>query len=86
MFFRIEPGDLVVHSYDLQHGVHVWKGARYSLIFWVKDSLQAVRDRSTPWYLSRLSNGAIMAFTEITEFAQTRQYTSSAEEYTQIDF
>ncbi|CAE8616012.1 unnamed protein product [Polarella glacialis] len=49
-FFRIEPGDLVVHSFDLQHGVHVWKGVRYSLIFWIKDSLQAVREHTTPWY------------------------------------
>uniref|UniRef100_A0A7S0FUH1 Fe2OG dioxygenase domain-containing protein n=1 Tax=Pyrodinium bahamense TaxID=73915 RepID=A0A7S0FUH1_9DINO len=49
-FFRIEPGDLVVHSFDLQHGVHVWKGIRYSLIFWVKDSSQAVREHTTPWY------------------------------------
>mmetsp|Transcript_86190 Transcript_86190/g.150358 ORF Transcript_86190/g.150358 Transcript_86190/m.150358 type:complete len:641 (+) Transcript_86190:21-1943(+) len=50
MFLRIDPGDLVVHSFDLQHGVHIWKGARYSLIIWVKDSLQAVRERTTPWY------------------------------------
>jgi len=50
MFFRIEPGDLVVHSFDLQHGVHVWRGIRYSLIFWIKDTHQAVRDHTTPWY------------------------------------
>lgn len=50
MFFRIEPGDLVVHSFDLQHGVHVWKGIRYSLIFWIKDSAKAVREHTTPWY------------------------------------
>ncbi|CAE7397460.1 ybeQ, partial [Symbiodinium pilosum] len=50
MYFRIEPGDMLVHSFDLQHGVHVWKGARYSLVFWIKDSLQAVCDGTTPWY------------------------------------
>ncbi|CAJ1380058.1 unnamed protein product [Effrenium voratum] len=49
-YFRLEPGDLLVHSFDLQHGVHVWEGARYSIVFWIKDSAQAVRDRSTPWY------------------------------------
>eukprot|EP00435_Cladocopium_sp_Y103_P017937 s3003_g4.t1 len=49
-YFRIEPGDLLVHSFDLQHGVHVWKGIRYSLVFWIKDSLQAVREGTTPWY------------------------------------
>lgn len=50
VFFRMEPGDLVVHSFDLQHGVHVWKGVRYSLVLWVKDSPESVRDRTTPWY------------------------------------
>lgn len=49
-FLRIEPGDLVVHSFDLQHGVHTWKGCRYSLIFWVKDSRKSVVERTTPWY------------------------------------
>jgi len=50
MFFRTEPGDLLVHSFDLQHGVHVWRGVRYSLVFWVKSSSAAVRDHTTPWY------------------------------------
>jgi len=51
LFPRIEPGDMLVHSYDLQHGVHVWGGSeRYSLIFWLKDSMQSVLDDSTPWY------------------------------------
>merc|ERR1712217_967957 len=38
------------HSFDLQHGVHVWRGVRYSLIFWIKDSVEAVLNRTTPWY------------------------------------
>lgn len=49
-FLYLEPGDLVAHSFDLQHGVHVWKGERYSLIFWVKDSLRSVREHTTPWH------------------------------------
>lgn len=50
LFIRLEQGDLLVHSFDLPHGVHIWRGVRYSLIFWVKTSPQAVRDNSTPWY------------------------------------
>lgn len=49
-FFRIAPGDLVVHSFDLQHGVFVWKGIRYSMVFWVKDSPESVAQNSSPWY------------------------------------
>ena len=42
-YFHLEQGDLLVHSFDLQHGVHLWKAARHSVIFWIKDSLQAPR-------------------------------------------
>jgi len=56
-YLRIEPGDLVVHSFDLQHGVHLWKGVRHSLIIWIKDSLQSVRERATPWYDRLLEKG-----------------------------
>ncbi|CAE7455284.1 esiB, partial [Symbiodinium sp. CCMP2456] len=47
---RLEPGDLLVHSFDLQHGVEVTQGSRYSLIFWLKDSPEAVATGTTPWY------------------------------------
>ena len=78
MYFRLEPGDLLVPSPGVGkarkrrisrkssgpllrltawcrapgfqglplwgnssiHQVHVWKGSRYSLVFWIKDSLQ----------------------------------------------
>lgn len=49
-FFCIEPGDLVVHSFDLQHGVHMWSGSRYSIIFWIKDSPESVSSNTSPWY------------------------------------
>lgn len=49
LFPRIEPGDLLVHSFDLQHGVHLAEGVRYSLVLWLKDSPDAVRDDTTPW-------------------------------------
>ena len=49
-FVPLEPGDVFVHSFDLQHGVRLWKGTRYSLVFWIKTSLQAVVDGTAPWY------------------------------------
>merc|ERR1711865_769318 len=42
-------GDLLVHSFDLPHGVHIWSGTRYSLVFWFKDSLEAVEAGTQPW-------------------------------------
>ncbi|CAE7023575.1 unnamed protein product [Symbiodinium natans] len=55
---RLDPGDLFVHSFNLQHGVEVAQGSRYSLIFWLKDSPMAVAEGTTPWYAA----GAFGAF------------------------
>jgi len=46
---RIGCGDLLVHAYDLQHGVHVHSGVRYSLIMWLKSSREAVVLDTRPW-------------------------------------
>lgn len=51
----------MLHSFDLMHGVHVWKGTRYSLILWFKDSPQAVRDGTTPWYDEAVEQGDVDA-------------------------
>ncbi|CAE8641548.1 unnamed protein product [Polarella glacialis] len=47
---RTNPGDLVVHSFDLPHGVHVLSGIRYSLLLFAKPSKRSVREGTTPWY------------------------------------
>lgn len=49
-FCNLSPGDVVLHSFNLQHGVDVFEGERYSVIFWFKDSEASVKDGSTPWY------------------------------------
>merc|ERR1719271_67107 len=49
-FFGLEQGDLLVHSFDFAHGVHLWSGMRYSLIFWFKESLESVHDGAQPWH------------------------------------
>lgn len=46
---RLEVGDVLVHSYDLQHGVHVHSGTRYSLILWLKTSPGAAASDTMPW-------------------------------------
>ena len=47
---RMDPGDLVTHSFDLQHGVSVDKGLRCSVIFWFTDTHSSCTDKSRPWY------------------------------------
>lgn len=53
----IDVGDLLVHSFELQHGVHVRSGLRHSLIFWLKDSPEAVASDATPWVDQRAATG-----------------------------
>jgi hypothetical protein len=43
-------GDLVAHSYDLQHGVEVSQGRRASVIMWFTDSMASCIGKTRPWY------------------------------------
>eukprot|EP00928_Gymnodinium_smaydae_P056401 TRINITY_DN39791_c0_g1_i1.p1 TRINITY_DN39791_c0_g1~~TRINITY_DN39791_c0_g1_i1.p1 ORF type:complete len:481 (+),score=32.68 TRINITY_DN39791_c0_g1_i1:72-1514(+) len=49
-FLKMEPGDILVHSYDLPHGVHVSNGSRYSLILWFKNTPECVSLKTQPWH------------------------------------
>lgn len=56
VFPRIDAGDVFMHSFDLQHGVHLFGGERYSLVMWFKNSEDAVCNDTTPW-LQKLAAG-----------------------------
>jgi TPR repeat protein len=45
----LAPGDVLAHSFDLQHGVEVTSGRRCSVIMWFADSKAACRDKSRSW-------------------------------------
>ena len=49
---HLAPGDVVAHSFDLQHGVQVAAGSgrRTSVVFWFTPSLGSCADKSRPWY------------------------------------
>lgn len=66
-FVDIGRGDLAVHQYDLPHGVRVFEGRRYSLIFWVKDCIASCVTNATPWYEAAAKAGDADA---MTAFAQ----------------
>ena len=61
-FFRLQsyvaqaPGDVVAHSFDLQHGVQVTAGRRCSVIFWFTDSAASCADKSRPWCATEALN------------------------------
>lgn len=46
----LQVGDLLLHRFDLAHGVEVLSGQRFSVIFWFKDCEESVLQGTTPWY------------------------------------
>ena len=46
----LAPGDVIAHSFDLQHGVEVASGRRCSVVFWFVPDLSACTDKSRSWY------------------------------------
>ena len=53
----MEPGDLVAHSFDLQHGVEVTRGRRCSVVLWFTDSAASCADKTRPWYAAPAAAG-----------------------------
>lgn len=51
-YIKLEVGDVVIHRYDVRHGVRVLSGVRYSAIFWIKDSAASCESGASPWYLA----------------------------------
>ena len=49
-FFSVNGTDAVFHQYDLNHGVEVLNGTRYSAIFWLTDTRASCADSAAPWY------------------------------------
>jgi len=46
---RLERGDVLLHQWDVMHGVHVTAGERYSLVLWFSESDAARRAGACPW-------------------------------------
>ena len=53
----LAPGDVVAHSFDLQHGVEVTAGRRCSVIMWFADSKAACRDKNRSWCVAAADAG-----------------------------
>lgn len=49
-FLKSNRTSAVFHSYDLNHGVELLRGTRYSSIFWWSDTEESCREGTSPWY------------------------------------
>lgn len=42
-------GDALLHRFDVMHGVDVRKGTRYSLVVWLSETEETMRQKMVPW-------------------------------------
>ena len=54
-------GDVVAHSFDVQHGVDVRHGRRCSVIMWFTDSASSCVSKARPWYEAGAAAGEAVA-------------------------
>eukprot|EP00617_Octactis_speculum_P003206 CAMPEP_0185780418 /NCGR_PEP_ID=MMETSP1174-20130828/99049_1 /TAXON_ID=35687 /ORGANISM="Dictyocha speculum, Strain CCMP1381" /LENGTH=185 /DNA_ID=CAMNT_0028469969 /DNA_START=33 /DNA_END=590 /DNA_ORIENTATION=+ len=54
-------GDVLVHDYQIMHGVEVTRGCRYSLAIWFSDSQSSVKAGTTPWIPRLALEGNVFA-------------------------
>jgi TPR repeat protein len=53
----MSSGDVIAHSFDLQHGVEVHAGRRCSVVFWFADSADSCASGRQPWYETAAARG-----------------------------
>ena len=70
----------VFHGFDLDHGVDVRRGTRYSAIFWFSDGAESCARGTSPWYAARAAAGERDAQAALGELHQigTRGYAKDA--------
>ena len=66
--------DVIFHSYDLNHGVHVHNGTRASIVFWYTDTDESCRDDVSPWYRAPAEAGSRDAQEALAELHQLGQH------------
>ena len=60
----------IFHSYDLNHGVELFSGTRYSAVFWFSDSTASCHAGVSPWYRQSAADGSMDARQALAELYQ----------------
>ena len=69
-FIATDHTEAIFHSYDLNHGVELLGGTRYSAVFWFSDSATSCRDGVSPWYRQSAADGSLDAQLALAELHQ----------------
>eukprot|EP00322_Chrysochromulina_rotalis_P023674 CAMPEP_0115829304 /NCGR_PEP_ID=MMETSP0287-20121206/1029_1 /TAXON_ID=412157 /ORGANISM="Chrysochromulina rotalis, Strain UIO044" /LENGTH=352 /DNA_ID=CAMNT_0003282565 /DNA_START=27 /DNA_END=1084 /DNA_ORIENTATION=- len=84
-FLATRRTEAIFHSYDLNHGVELLRGTRYSAVFWFSDSTASCHDGTSPWYQQSADNGSMdAALAELHQLGSSgypRNATKAAEYY-----
>ena len=54
---ELDEGDLLLHAFDMMHGVDVAGGQRSSLVLWFSEGRAACAGREAPWLLESAAAG-----------------------------
>lgn len=73
-FFSVGGRDLVFHQYDLNHGVELHDGVRYSVVLWVSDTRKSCAADTSPWYVKPAMAGDMDAQDALAELHQLGQH------------
>ena len=69
-----EVGDVLLHRFDVMHGVEVAAGSRYSLVLWLSDCAESAHARVTPWLRGAADSGNAYAQFLYAEACKTGSY------------
>lgn len=81
-----EKGDVLVHRFDVMHGVEVTQGDRYSLVLWLSDCQESVDAAATPWLEGAAESGNTYAQFLYSEACQEGRYCVSQDEARAVDY
>jgi len=73
-YFRTGSRDMIFHQYDLNHGVDVIDGSRYSAVFWITDTIHSCQADVAPWYRAPAEAGSADAQDALGELHQLGQH------------
>ena len=69
LHLALKSGDLLIHGYNVLHGVNVTSGARYSVIGWFKDRAGLCASDANPWVHELADTGDADAMNQLMQKA-----------------
>jgi len=82
-FIIMKVGEALVHQHDLEHGVWVQHGERYSWILWLQDGVTCSPDSNPDWFINDAQSGDPIAKFHVGTLLQLLEGDEDAKLYNQ---